>query len=49
MEEKEMMRIHDLHNDEEANKGNLDVVGEIYTDDYVSHDPTRPDVTGHEG
>jgi steroid delta-isomerase-like uncharacterized protein len=38
-----------LHNDEEMNKGNLDIIGDIYTTDYVFHDPTRADVKGLEG
>ena len=48
MSKEHMLKVHDLLNDEMYNKGNLDVTGEIYAADYLSHAPPGPDLTGHE-
>lgn len=48
MSEENMLKIHDLLIYEVGNKGNLDVVDEIFATDYVSHNPTGPDITGPE-
>jgi steroid delta-isomerase-like uncharacterized protein len=46
MSEEKMLKIHDLLIDEVGNKGNLDVVEEIFDTEYVSHNPAGADLTG---
>lgn len=48
MSEENMLKIHDLLIYEAGNKGNLDVVDEIFATDYVSHNPTGSDIKGPE-
>ena len=46
MSEEKMLKIHDLLINEVGNKGNLNVVEEIFDTDYVSHSPTGDNITG---
>ena len=49
MDEKEMVRIHRLWDEEVLGKGKIELVADLFNPEYVSHDPTRPDVEGLEG
>ena len=46
MSEEKMLKIHDLLIYEVGNKGNLNVVKEIFDTDYVSHNPAGANITG---
>ena len=43
-----MIRLHDRHNEEELNQGDLSVVEEIFAPGYVRHVTGLPDVVGRE-
>ena len=46
MSEEKMLKIHDLLIYEVGNKGNLNVVKEIFDTDYVSHNPAGANIKG---
>lgn len=48
MNREEMIRLHDRHNEEELNQGDLSVVDEIFSPNYVRHVVGMPDVVGRE-
>ena len=43
-----MLDAHTLYNDEILNQRKLDLTGEVFALNYVSHDPTRPDLESPE-
>lgn len=48
MNREEMIRLHDRHNEEELNQGDLSVVDEIFAPNYVRHVTGMPDIVGRE-
>jgi steroid delta-isomerase-like uncharacterized protein len=48
MNREEMIRLHDRHNEEELNQGDLSVVDEIFAPGYVRHVTGMPDIVGRE-
>ena len=48
MNREEMIRLHDRHNEEELNQGDLAVVDEIFAPNYVRHVIGMPDIVGPE-
>ena len=47
--EQEMIKVHRRWDEEVLGKGKLELVEDIFSPDYVSHDPTRDDVRGFDG
>jgi steroid delta-isomerase-like uncharacterized protein len=45
----EKIAIHRRYNDDVINQGNLDLVNELFTPDYVEHQPGAPDIHRPEG
>ncbi|MDX1616096.1 MAG: ester cyclase [Candidatus Promineifilaceae bacterium] len=48
MNREEMIRLHQRHNEEELNQGDLSVVDELFASDYVRHVTGMPDIVGRE-
>ncbi len=48
MNREQMIRLHERHNEEELNQGDLAVVDEIYAPSYVRHVIGMPDIVGRE-
>lgn len=48
MNREEMIRLHDRHNEEELNQGDLSVVDEIFAPNYIRHVTGMPDIVGRE-
>ncbi len=49
MSEQDMVKVHRVWDEEVLGKGKLELVEDLLNADYVSHDPTRPDLNGIEG
>lgn len=49
MNREEMIRLHDLYNDEVINRGRLELIDQIFAADYVDHVPGQPDNHGPDG
>lgn len=48
MNREEMIALHERHNEEELNRGNLEVVDEIFAQNYVRHVVGLPEIAGRE-
>ena len=44
-----LIDLHRRYNDDVINQGNLDLVDELFTPDYVDHTPPGPDLQGRDG
>lgn len=49
MNREEMLRVHDLHNNDALNQGRMEAVDEAFAGDYYGHYAGMPDVPGREG
>ncbi len=44
-----LIDLHRRYNDDVINQGNLDLIDELFTPDYVDHAPPGPDLQGRDG
>ena len=49
MTEENMVNVHRIWDGEMLSKGRTEKINDVFAPDYVSHDPTRPDLNGPEG